>query len=87
MNDAPTKKHEHDVGSKTSIRIFYPESAPRKDRDYAPGNWLFLMMAFKSLDLQWLETMAKGKSLVCIIIQAYCVHLPLCIDISAHSNK
>ncbi|XP_072024786.1 CMP-N-acetylneuraminate-beta-1,4-galactoside alpha-2,3-sialyltransferase-like [Amphiura filiformis] len=63
MNDAPTRGFERDVGDKTTIRIFYPESAPKKDKDYVGKDWLFLMMAFKVQDLTWLETMAKGQTL------------------------
>ena len=59
MNNAPTKGFEKDVGFKTTIRIFYPESTPIKEK-YYPG--VFLMMAFKKQDLTWLESIAQGHT-------------------------
>ncbi|AAF18019.1 gp138L [Rabbit fibroma virus] len=54
LNDAPIRTFERDVGTKTTIRMFYPESAqtnPVKDNN---NTTLFVMVPFKSDDLYWL---------------------------------
>ncbi|XP_038078377.1 CMP-N-acetylneuraminate-beta-1,4-galactoside alpha-2,3-sialyltransferase-like isoform X4 [Patiria miniata] len=62
INDAPTKGYEKDVGSKTTMRMCYPESTFSKP-DQFHGDWLLLMMVFKPLDLIWLQTVAQGKKI------------------------
>ncbi|XP_031668334.1 CMP-N-acetylneuraminate-beta-galactosamide-alpha-2,3-sialyltransferase 1 [Oncorhynchus kisutch] len=49
MNKAPTSGYEEDVGKRTTYRVMYPESAI--DLDKATR---FLLIPFKTLDLQWL---------------------------------
>ncbi|XP_073699854.1 CMP-N-acetylneuraminate-beta-galactosamide-alpha-2,3-sialyltransferase 1-like [Garra rufa] len=49
MNEGPTKGFEQDVGSKTTHRVIYPESAT----DIGETTHLILL-PFKILDLQWL---------------------------------
>lgn len=52
-----------DVGSKTTMRITYPEGANqnvlRNEKDY-----LFVVSAFKPLDFRWLRQMVFKESLV-----------------------
>ncbi|XP_022097482.1 CMP-N-acetylneuraminate-beta-1,4-galactoside alpha-2,3-sialyltransferase-like isoform X7 [Acanthaster planci] len=62
INDAPTKGYEKDVGSKTTMRMCYPESAFTKPEQFH-GNWLLLLMVFKPMDLTWLQTVAQGKKM------------------------
>lgn len=50
MNLGPTEGHEEDVGSKTTHRIMYPESA--MDLDNATHLVLF---PFKIQDIEWLN--------------------------------
>ncbi|XP_054620659.1 CMP-N-acetylneuraminate-beta-galactosamide-alpha-2,3-sialyltransferase 1-like [Dunckerocampus dactyliophorus] len=50
MNYAPTKGYEEDVGTKTSHRLMYPESA----LDLNDSTHLVLL-PFKILDLEWLQ--------------------------------
>ncbi|KAL2088714.1 hypothetical protein ACEWY4_015613 [Coilia grayii] len=49
INKGPTKGFERDVGSKTTHRIIYPESAVDMD-----NSTHLVMFSFKLLDLKWL---------------------------------
>ncbi|XP_033625851.1 CMP-N-acetylneuraminate-beta-1,4-galactoside alpha-2,3-sialyltransferase-like isoform X1 [Asterias rubens] len=62
INDAPTKGFEKDVGTKTTMRMCYPESAFTKSEQFS-GDWLLLLMVFKPLDLTWLQTVSQGKKM------------------------
>ncbi|XP_073787508.1 CMP-N-acetylneuraminate-beta-galactosamide-alpha-2,3-sialyltransferase 2 isoform X3 [Danio rerio] len=56
MNKAPIKGYEKDVGSRTTHRIMYPESATHLD-----NSTHLLLVPFKTLDLQWLtSTLTNG---------------------------
>uniref|UniRef100_A0A3B5L9I2 ST3 beta-galactoside alpha-2,3-sialyltransferase 1 n=1 Tax=Xiphophorus couchianus TaxID=32473 RepID=A0A3B5L9I2_9TELE len=48
MNAAPTKNYESDVGTKTTHRVMYPESAVDLD-----NSTLLVLFPFKINDLQW----------------------------------
>uniref|UniRef100_A0A8D2ZMH1 CMP-N-acetylneuraminate-beta-galactosamide-alpha-2,3-sialyltransferase 4 n=1 Tax=Scophthalmus maximus TaxID=52904 RepID=A0A8D2ZMH1_SCOMX len=55
LNDAPVRGYEEDVGNKTTMRLFYPESA-----SYDPGlhnepGALMVLVPFKQQDLRWLK--------------------------------
>ncbi|XP_063061577.1 CMP-N-acetylneuraminate-beta-galactosamide-alpha-2,3-sialyltransferase 4 [Engraulis encrasicolus] len=55
LNDAPVQGYEQDVGNKTTLRLFYPESA-----FYNPGlhnnpDTLQVLVPFKQQDLRWLK--------------------------------
>ena len=55
LNDAPVRGYEDDVGNKTTMRLFYPESA-----SYDPGlhnepDTLMVLIPFKQQDLRWLK--------------------------------
>uniref|UniRef100_A0A8B9H279 Uncharacterized protein n=1 Tax=Astyanax mexicanus TaxID=7994 RepID=A0A8B9H279_ASTMX len=54
MNEGPTEGYEKDVGSKTTHRAVYPESAVEMD-----NSTHLLLVPFKILDLQWLITSVK----------------------------
>ncbi|XP_067369598.1 ST3 beta-galactoside alpha-2,3-sialyltransferase 3a isoform X2 [Channa argus] len=62
LNGAPLKGYEKDVGSKTTIRITYPEGAFQK-MDYYESQSLFVLSAFKSLDLKWMRYMISNQKL------------------------
>ncbi|KAM3597116.1 uncharacterized protein V6R79_026317 [Siganus canaliculatus] len=49
MNNSPTKGFEEDVGSRTTHRTLYPESAVDLDNDTS-----LVLIPFKTLDLQWM---------------------------------
>uniref|UniRef100_A0AAY4DKN4 CMP-N-acetylneuraminate-beta-1,4-galactoside alpha-2,3-sialyltransferase n=1 Tax=Denticeps clupeoides TaxID=299321 RepID=A0AAY4DKN4_9TELE len=54
LNQAPVKGFEKDVGSKTTLRITYPEGAFQKTDSYEKDS-LFVFSAFKPLDFKWLR--------------------------------
>ncbi|XP_032832701.1 type 2 lactosamine alpha-2,3-sialyltransferase-like isoform X1 [Petromyzon marinus] len=53
MNDAPLRGHVGDVGSRTTMRLCYPESAHVRREDFDPSA-LLAFVPFKTRDLQWL---------------------------------
>ncbi|XP_067827194.1 CMP-N-acetylneuraminate-beta-galactosamide-alpha-2,3-sialyltransferase 4 [Heptranchias perlo] len=55
INDAPVRGYETDVGSKTTLRFFYPESAAvEPDIDNNPST-LLVFLPFKLVDARWLK--------------------------------
>ncbi|XP_036376658.1 CMP-N-acetylneuraminate-beta-1,4-galactoside alpha-2,3-sialyltransferase-like isoform X1 [Megalops cyprinoides] len=56
LNEAPVSGFVKDVGSKTTIRITYPEGAIQKPERYEKDS-LFVFSAFKPLDFRWLRQM------------------------------
>lgn len=60
LNDAPTKGYEVDVGSRTTLRMAYPESSFQTSRLY-DDHWLYVMIVFKPSDLEWITDVAAGK--------------------------
>ncbi|XP_040896511.1 ST3 beta-galactoside alpha-2,3-sialyltransferase 3a [Toxotes jaculatrix] len=62
LNEAPVKGFEKDVGSKTTMRITYPEGAIQKTERYEPHS-LFVLSAFKALDFKWLRHMVFNQRL------------------------
>lgn len=63
LNEAPVKGFEKDVGSKTTMRITYPEGAIQKTERYETQS-LFVLSAFKALDFKWLRHMVFNQRLV-----------------------
>ncbi|NXD54843.1 SIA4C sialyltransferase, partial [Corvus moneduloides] len=64
LNNAPVHGYEQDVGSKTTMRLFYPESAhfdPRTDNN---PDTLLVLVAFKPMDFQWMEAILNDKKRV-----------------------
>ncbi|XP_034738150.1 ST3 beta-galactoside alpha-2,3-sialyltransferase 3a [Etheostoma cragini] len=62
LNQAPVKGFENDVGSKTTMRISYPEGAIQKMDGYESES-LFVLSAFKPLDFKWLLHMVFKQKL------------------------
>ncbi|KAG7488165.1 hypothetical protein MATL_G00032140 [Megalops atlanticus] len=56
LNEAPVSGFVKDVGSKTTMRITYPEGAIQKPERYEKDS-LFVFSAFKPLDFRWLRQM------------------------------
>ena len=52
-----------DVGTKTTMRITYPEGAIQKPERYEKDS-LFVFSAFKPLDFKWLRQMVYKEKLV-----------------------
>ncbi|XP_038620259.1 CMP-N-acetylneuraminate-beta-galactosamide-alpha-2,3-sialyltransferase 4-like, partial [Tachyglossus aculeatus] len=61
LNNAPVYGYKRDVGSKTTMRLFYPESAyfhPRENN----ADTLLVLVPFKAADFQWVTiTLADKK--------------------------
>ncbi|XP_054194305.1 CMP-N-acetylneuraminate-beta-1,4-galactoside alpha-2,3-sialyltransferase isoform X12 [Homo sapiens] len=54
LNSAPVKGFEKDVGSKTTLRITYPEGAMQRPEQYERDS-LFVLAGFKWQDFKWLK--------------------------------
>ncbi|XP_066495920.1 CMP-N-acetylneuraminate-beta-galactosamide-alpha-2,3-sialyltransferase 4 isoform X1 [Tiliqua scincoides] len=64
LNNAPVHGYERDVGSKTTMRLFYPESAHFNPKTENDPNTLLVLVPFKSMDFQWMETILHDKKRV-----------------------
>uniref|UniRef100_A0A3B1JKK1 ST3 beta-galactoside alpha-2,3-sialyltransferase 3b n=1 Tax=Astyanax mexicanus TaxID=7994 RepID=A0A3B1JKK1_ASTMX len=62
LNEAPVKGYTKDVGTKTTMRITYPEGAIQKSERYEKDS-LFVFIAFKPLDFKWLRHMIFKEKL------------------------
>ncbi|NXA34790.1 SIA4C sialyltransferase, partial [Eudromia elegans] len=63
LNDAPVKKHKKDVGERTSIRLFFPESALPNPLENNDKETLMVFVPFKPLDFTWLrEVLLKTRN-------------------------
>lgn len=63
LNEAPVYGYDKDVGTKTTMRITYPEGAIQKPDSYVKDS-LFVFSAFKPLDFKWLRQMVFKEKLV-----------------------
>ncbi|KAL7981509.1 hypothetical protein Chor_002405 [Crotalus horridus] len=61
LNNAPVHGYERDVGTKTTMRLFYPESAHFNPQTDNNPNTLLVLVAFKPMDFLWLETILHDK--------------------------
>lgn len=64
LNNAPVAGYEGDVGSKTTIRLFYPESAHFDPKIENNPDTLLVLVAFKAMDFHWIETILSDKKRV-----------------------
>ncbi|XP_043974562.1 CMP-N-acetylneuraminate-beta-galactosamide-alpha-2,3-sialyltransferase 4 [Gambusia affinis] len=55
LNDAPVRGYEEDVGNKTTMRFFYPESASYNPALHNDPDTLMVLVPFKQQDLRWLK--------------------------------
>ncbi|KAM6916633.1 ST3 beta-galactoside alpha-2,3-sialyltransferase 7 [Xenentodon cancila] len=62
LNNAPVPGFEKDVGSRTTIRLMYPEGAPHSANEYKQTSMVALVV-FKSLDLDWLTSVITKQPL------------------------
>ncbi|XP_040910391.1 ST3 beta-galactoside alpha-2,3-sialyltransferase 3b isoform X2 [Toxotes jaculatrix] len=62
LNEAPVSGYGKDVGTKTTMRITYPEGAIQKPENYEKDS-LFVFSAFKPQDFKWLKQMVFGEKL------------------------
>ncbi|XP_023390471.1 CMP-N-acetylneuraminate-beta-galactosamide-alpha-2,3-sialyltransferase 4 isoform X4 [Pteropus vampyrus] len=61
LNNAPVAGYEGDVGSKTTMRLFYPESAHFNPKVENNPDTLLVLVAFKAMDFHWIETILSDK--------------------------
>ncbi|XP_066895385.1 CMP-N-acetylneuraminate-beta-galactosamide-alpha-2,3-sialyltransferase 4 isoform X4 [Kogia breviceps] len=64
LNSAPVAGYEQDVGSKTTMRLFYPESAHFNPKVEDNPDTLLVMVAFKAMDFHWIESILSDKKRV-----------------------
>ncbi|XP_070834319.1 ST3 beta-galactoside alpha-2,3-sialyltransferase 7 [Chaetodon trifascialis] len=62
MNNAPVPGFERDVGSRTTIRLVYPEAAPDSAIEYTKTT-MVAVVVFKGLDLDWLTSVITKQPL------------------------
>ncbi|XP_056326820.1 ST3 beta-galactoside alpha-2,3-sialyltransferase 7 [Danio aesculapii] len=62
VNNAPVFGFESDAGSKTTIRLIYPEGAPSQTHEYESTEVVALVV-FKSLDLAWMTSVVTKEPL------------------------
>lgn len=77
LNSAPVKGFERDVGSKTTLRITYPEGAMQRPEQYERDS-LFVLAGFKWQDFKWLKYIVYKERVVSSLLQAtlYCPQPP-----------
>lgn len=63
MNNGPVLGHEEEVGTRTTFRLFYPESVFSDSSHYDP-NTTAVLVVFKPQDLRWLVEILLGKKIV-----------------------
>ncbi|XP_020782522.1 CMP-N-acetylneuraminate-beta-galactosamide-alpha-2,3-sialyltransferase 4 isoform X2 [Boleophthalmus pectinirostris] len=64
LNDAPVRGYEEDVGNKTSMRLFYPESASSNPTLHNEPGTLMVLVPFKLQDLRWLKEILYNEKRV-----------------------
>ncbi|XP_047460021.1 ST3 beta-galactoside alpha-2,3-sialyltransferase 7 [Mugil cephalus] len=62
LNNAPVSGFERDAGSRTTIRLVYPEGAPHSANEYGKTAMVALVV-FKGLDLDWLTSVITKQPL------------------------
>lgn len=62
LNNAPVPGFERDAGSRTTIRLIYPEGAPHLAKEYKKTT-IVALVVFKSLDLDWLTSVITKQPL------------------------
>ncbi|XP_068601588.1 CMP-N-acetylneuraminate-beta-galactosamide-alpha-2,3-sialyltransferase 4 [Brachionichthys hirsutus] len=64
LNDAPVRGFEEDVGNKTTMRFFYPESASYNPGLHNDPDTLMVLVPFKQQDLRWLKEILYNEKRV-----------------------
>uniref|UniRef100_UPI00398F7053 CMP-N-acetylneuraminate-beta-galactosamide- alpha-2,3-sialyltransferase 4-like isoform X8 n=1 Tax=Pristiophorus japonicus TaxID=55135 RepID=UPI00398F7053 len=78
LNSAPVRGYEKDVGNKTTLRIFYPESATEDLTVENSLDTLFVIIPFKSADVRWLKAIVynEARRLLFSLLGRYCWRNP-----------
>ncbi|XP_064208631.1 CMP-N-acetylneuraminate-beta-galactosamide-alpha-2,3-sialyltransferase 4-like [Anguilla rostrata] len=61
LNDAPVRGYEDDVGNKTTMRFFYPESASSNPGVHNDPDTLMVLVPFKQQDLRWIKEILNDE--------------------------
>ncbi|XP_078282753.1 CMP-N-acetylneuraminate-beta-galactosamide-alpha-2,3-sialyltransferase 4-like [Rhinoraja longicauda] len=64
LNKAPVRGYEQDVGNKTTLRFFYPESAIKDLAVENNPDTLFVLIPFKNVDVHWLKALVYNEASV-----------------------
>ncbi|XP_065135392.2 CMP-N-acetylneuraminate-beta-galactosamide-alpha-2,3-sialyltransferase 4 isoform X2 [Paramisgurnus dabryanus] len=64
LNNAPVRGFEEDVGNKTTLRLFYPESASPNPGLHNNPDTLLVLVPFKDHDLRWLKVILYNEKRV-----------------------
>lgn len=64
LNDSPVRGYEDDVGNKTTMRLFYPESASYNPGLHNDPGTLMVLVPFKQQDLRWLKEILYNEKRV-----------------------
>lgn len=78
LNSAPVKGFEKDVGSKTTLRITYPEGAMQRPEQYERDS-LFVLAGFKWQDFKWLKYIVYKER---VVSSLYTSSFPSCPGLS-----
>ncbi|XP_072449130.1 CMP-N-acetylneuraminate-beta-galactosamide-alpha-2,3-sialyltransferase 4-like [Chiloscyllium punctatum] len=62
LNNAPVRGYEEDVGNKTTLRIFYPESTIEDPTVENNLDTLFVLVPFKTADIHWLKAIVYNET-------------------------
>ncbi|XP_078268306.1 lactosylceramide alpha-2,3-sialyltransferase isoform X3 [Rhinoraja longicauda] len=83
LNNAPIQGFTQDVGNKTTIRMSYPEGAPKSPLDYDPY-MLFVAVMYKAVDFSWLKAMIKREqvNIPTLGVSAVVLATHLCDEVS-----
>ncbi|KAJ3590118.1 hypothetical protein NHX12_008072, partial [Muraenolepis orangiensis] len=64
LNDAPVRGYQEDVGTRTTMRFFYPESATYDPATHNNPDTLMVLVPFKHQDLRWLHAIVNNQKRV-----------------------
>ncbi|XP_047610043.1 CMP-N-acetylneuraminate-beta-galactosamide-alpha-2,3-sialyltransferase 4 isoform X3 [Phacochoerus africanus] len=83
LNNAPVAGYEGDVGSKTTMRLFYPESAHFNPKVEDNPDTLLVLVAFKAMDFHWIESILSDKKRASSLLPSPCTSGNLCHHMDA----